>query len=304
MNGIKSNRTVGLGRFCCVLLFFVIGMTVIACPLTSIFAQNDPDPLTKPFGDGVADKGIDSASNGVLPGTNPRRPVQESLVTWMIRSSGIFGFLIMLVSFVMVALIMSLATQLRRENYLPPSFIEQFEQRLEAKDYQGAYETAKESYSFTGRVLASGMGRLSRGYEEAEAGMQEVGDDESLTMEQKIGYLALIGKIAPMLGLLGTVQGMVQAFQAIATSSSAPKPSELADGIATALFTTLEGLVVCIPALIFHTVFRNRLSRFLMECGFVVTNLMKNFQSIGKPTILTKSVGGGGLVSVPVAPQA
>ncbi len=304
MNGIESNRTQRLERFWCVLLFFIVGMAVIACPLTSSFAQNDPDPLlTKPFGDGVAEKGVDPAGNAVLPGTNPRRPVQESLVTWMIRSSGIFGFLILLVSFVMVALIMSLATQLRRENYLPPSFIDQFEQRLEAKDYQGAYETAKESDSFTGRVLASGMGRLSRSYEEAEAGMQEVGDDESLTMEQKIGYLALIGKIAPMLGLLGTVQGMVQAFQAIATSSSAPKPSELADGIATALFTTLEGLVVCIPAMIFHTVFRNRLSRFLMECGFVVTNLMKNFQSMGKPTILTKPVVGGGLPAVPVAPQ-
>lgn len=304
MNGIGSSFQQGLGRCWCVLLFFVVGLAVVACLPTNCFAQNDPDPTTMPLGDGAANNGTEAANNGLLPGMNLKRPAQESLVTWMIRASGIFGFLIMLMSFVMVALIMSLATQLRRENYLPPSFVEQFEQRLEAKDYQGAYETAKESDSFAGRVLASGMGRLSRGYEEAEAGMQEVGDDETLTMEQKIGYLALIGRIAPMLGLLGTVQGMVLAFQVIATSPSSPKPSELADGIATALFTTLEGLVVCIPAMIFHTVFRNRLSRFLMECGFVVTNLMKNFQNMGKATIITKSVGGGVLASVPAAPQA
>ncbi|MBM4077165.1 MAG: MotA/TolQ/ExbB proton channel family protein [Planctomycetes bacterium] len=226
-----------------------------------------------------------AAQPGAAPGGNQSEPPkQETFLEWMIRASGIFGFLIMLVSFVMVALIMMLALDLRRENYLPAAFIEQFEQRITARDYQGAYEAAKESNSFAGRLLAAGMGRLSRGFEEAEAGMQEVGDDETMAMEQKIGYLALIGSIAPMLGLLGTVQGMVMSFQVIATSVTSPKPSELADGIATALFTTLEGLVVCIPAIVFHMVFKNRFSRFLMECGFVVTNLMKPFQNAGKQT--------------------
>ena len=208
----------------------------------------------------------------------------ESFLGWMIRASGIFGFLIMLVSFVMVSIIMMIGLQLRRDNYLPGSFVEEFEQRLQSKDYQGAYESARQNDSFIGRVLTAGMERLSRGYEEAEAGMMEVAEDETMAMEHKIGYLSLIGSIAPMLGLLGTVQGMVLSFQVIATSITSPKPSDLADGIATALFTTLEGLVVAIPAIIFYTLYRNRLSRFLMESGFVATNLMKNFQGIGKPS--------------------
>jgi biopolymer transport protein ExbB len=195
----------------------------------------------------------------------------------MIRTSGIFGFLIMLVAFIMVAIIMTIGLQLRRENFLPASFVEQFEQRLQAKDYQGAFEVAKESDSFIGRILTRGMSRVGTSLEEAEAGMQEVGEDETMAMEHKLSYLALISSIAPMLGLLGTVTGMVYSFQAIAGASSSPRPSELADGIATALFTTLEGMVVAIPAVIFYNLYRNRLARFLMECGFVANSMIKKF---------------------------
>src|SRR5262249_5530011 len=68
---------------------------------------------------------------------------QESFLAWMVRASGIFGFLILLVSFVMVALTVILALQLRRHNSFPAAVIEVFEQKLNAKDYQGAFETAK-----------------------------------------------------------------------------------------------------------------------------------------------------------------
>ncbi len=227
-----------------------------------------------------ADGAVDDES-GEDPEIAWRR--QESFLKWMVRASGIFGFLIMLVSFVMVALIAMILMQLRRDNYLPAPLIEQFEQKLNAKDYQGAFEAAKASDSFIGRLLAAGMGRLRDGYEAAQSGMQEVGDDETMAMEQKIGYLSLIGSIAPMLGLLGTVQGMVMSFQVIATSTTSPKPYQLADGIATALFTTLEGLIVAIPAIFFFTFFKNRLARFLMEAGYIVDNLMGRFQNMPKP---------------------
>lgn len=229
---------------------------------------------------------------------------QESLFFWMVRASGIFGFLIMLLSFVMVALIVMLALALRRDNYLPAPTIEQFEQKLNAKDYQGAFETAKSSDSFVGRLLAAGMGRLRDGYEAAQSGMQEVGDEETLSMEQKIGYLSLIGTIGPMLGLLGTVQGMVASFQVIANSATSPKPYQLADGIATALFTTLEGLIVAIPAMTFFMIFKNRLARFLMEAGYVVDNLMGRFQSMGKPQAPAARTAGGAPAASPAAPQA
>lgn len=244
------------------------------------------------------------ANGGDANAAELERRKQESFLAWMIRASGLFGFLIMLCSFVLVALIMMDFLQLRRANYLPADFVEQFEQKVNARDLPGAFELAKNNDSFIARVLTAGMGRLNRSWEEAEAGMQEVGEDETMAMEQKVGYLGLIGSVAPMLGLLGTVVGMVSAFQVIATSATSPKPYELADGIATALFTTLEGLFVAIPAIIFFSIFKNRLARYVMECGFVAENLMSPIQKMMKAQAAARPAGGAGAASAPAAPQS
>ncbi len=294
MKGMIMNQTGVRRQFWRLVLAVLVGWMSLGITQSVSCAQDDGRPVIR---DDIGRSGVDGTPSEV-------RKQRDSL-GWMIRASGIFGFLIMLVAFTMVAIITIIALQLRRDNYLPASFIEEFEQQLQAKNYQGAYESAKASDSFIGRILAAGMGRLSRGYDEAVEQMQQVGEDETMSMEHKIGYLALIGSVAPMLGLLGTVQGMVMAFQVIANSSTSPKPTELADGIATALFTTLEGLVVAIPAIVFYSLYKNRLARFLMECGFVAENLMKNFQNIGKPAApaSVSRTGGGSPVTVPAAPH-
>ncbi|MFG0240437.1 MAG: MotA/TolQ/ExbB proton channel family protein, partial [Gimesia chilikensis] len=157
-----------------------------------------------------------------------------------------------------------------------------FEEKLNNKDYQGAFELAKSDDSFVASVLAAGLSKLNQGYSEAVEGMQEVGEDENMAMEHKLSYLALIGAIAPMIGLMGTVYGMILSFQTIANSATSPKPSELADGISTALFTTLEGLTVAIPAMIFYSLLRNRVARFSLEVGMISESLMNRFSSSSK----------------------
>jgi len=295
VKGIEMNQTVVRSRLWCLVLAVLVGWMTMGLTQSISLAQDEEKAA-------VADDNSKPGADGKTP--EAKKP-QESFLAWMIRASGIFGFLIMLVSFAMVAIIMMIALQLRRDQYLPAAFIEEFEQQLQAKEYQAAYETAKGSDSFIGRILAAGMGRLSRGYDEAVEQMQQVGEDETMSMEHKIGYLALIGSIAPMLGLLGTVQGMVLSFQVIANSTTSPKPSELADGIATALFTTLEGLVVAIPAIIFYSLYKNRLARFLMESGFVAENLMKNFQNMGKPAPAASARSGGAApASSPAGPRS
>lgn len=223
---------------------------------------------------------------------------QESFLSWMIRASGIWGLLILIMSFIMVALIMMNILQVRRDNFLPPSFIEAFEQRLTQKDYQGAYETAKADDSLVARVLAAGLSRLNRGYEEAIEGMQEVGEDENMALEHRLSYLALIGTMGPMLGLAGTVWGMIASFRVIANSTTQPKPKDLADGIATALFTTIEGLAVAIPAIAFYSILRNRVARYMLEVGMISEGLMSRFSTVGK-----KPSGGAAPQAAPAAKQ-
>jgi hypothetical protein len=94
-------------------------------------------------------------------------------------------------------------------------------------------------------------------------------------------YIALIGTVSPMIGLLGTVDGMVAAFRVIASTQTQPKPSQLAEGISTALITTLVGLWLAIPAIAAYGIFRNRLQRLVLEVGIYSERLMSRFQSVG-----------------------
>lgn len=83
-----------------------------------------------------------------------------------------------------------------------------------------------------------------------------------------------------MIGLFGTVHGMITSFQVIAVSGATPKPAELAEGISTALFTTLIGLAVAIPAIAAYNLLRNRVTRLLLEVGVTSENLMSRFEDV------------------------
>jgi biopolymer transport protein ExbB len=193
----------------------------------------------------------------------------------------LYSVIFLVLSFALVAVFVMNVLGARRESLVPQQLIESFEAQLNAKKFQEAYEIAKNDESFLGKVLSAGLARLSSGYPQAIEAMQEVGEDENMRLEHRLSYLALIGTISPMFGLLGTVDGMVQAFEVIARSTVSPKPSELADGIATALVTTLVGLWLAIPAIAAFNILRNRISRLVLEAGIISENLMSRFQNVG-----------------------
>jgi biopolymer transport protein ExbB len=208
----------------------------------------------------------------------PRR----SYLAWLYDSLGLLYSIIFLgLSFALVAVFVMNLLAARREVILPPQLIAGFEAQLNAKKYQEAYELAKNDESFLGKVLSAGLARLSSGYPQAIEAMQEVGEEENMNLEHRLSYLALIGTISPMFGLLGTVDGMVQAFEVIARSTVSPKPAELAEGISRALVTTLVGLWLAIPAICAFNILRNRFSRLVLEVGIVSENLMSRFQGVG-----------------------
>jgi biopolymer transport protein ExbB len=207
----------------------------------------------------------------------------KNFLIWLHEASGPFGYMIFLESFVLVAMIVMSIMSLRREAFMPAAVVEAFDQKVQAKDYQGAYEVVKKDDSFLGKVLAGGMARLSKGYDEAVAGMQQVGEDESMALDHKLSIISLIGTTAPMLGLLGTVQGMVLSFNEIASSDVSPKPSALASGITMALVTTLEGLIVAIPAIVAFNLAKNRQARLTLDAASVAENLMSRYAGVKRP---------------------
>ncbi len=208
---------------------------------------------------------------------------QRNLLSWAYEALGPgYSIIFLVISFTLVALIVMNILTARRENIVPTALVEGFENDLNEKRYQEAYDLAKNDESFLGKVLSAGLAKLSVGYPQAIEAMQEVGEEEAMKMEHRLSYISLIGSLAPMVGLFGTVHGMIKSFSVIANSSTTPKPAELAKGISTALFTTLIGLAIAIPAIAFFGILRNRLQQLVLEVGILSEGLMGRFQNVGK----------------------
>lgn len=249
--------------FCLLSLFIVaVGsfvVTTVASPATAVAEE----------GDGSGDEEASSADD-------------TTYLEWLWDALGpVYMAIFLLLSFTLVALfVMNLLTA-RRDNVCPVHLVEGFEAHMNEKQYQEAYELAKSDESFLGQVLSAGLAKLSSGYEHAIEAMQEVGEEENMKLEHRLSYMALIGTISPMVGLFGTVEGMIRSFRVIATGQGTPKAQDLAEGISAALFTTLCGLAIAIPAIAAFNILKNRVSRLVLEVGILSEGLMDRFQNVG-----------------------
>lgn len=209
--------------------------------------------------------------------TGPKAPT--NLLAWTFQALGIwYTALFLALSITLLTLVVMNIIAARRDNVCPPDLVEGVEQNLAAGNTQAAVEMIRSDDSFLGQVLAAGLGKLDRGYAHAVEAMQEVGEEETMKMEHNLSYLALIGNISPMIGLFGTVDGMIRAFRTIATSGTTPKPGELAGDISTALFTTLAGLAIAIPAIAVYNILRNQVQRLTMQVGITSDELLDRFR--------------------------
>jgi biopolymer transport protein ExbB len=210
-------------------------------------------------------------------------PEGKSYLTFLLEALGVkYVIIFLLLSFGLVALLVMCFMQFRKVVMMPPALGQQFEQHLENKEFQQAYELAKNDDSYLGKVLSAGMSKLQSGYPAAVEAMQAAENEQAMNLEHKISYVSLVGALAPMFGLLGTVDGMVAAFMLIAQQDTAPKPSQLAVGISQALVTTLIGLWLAIPAIACYGLLKNWLQRFNMEVDDESMKLMARFQNMGK----------------------
>src|SRR5207244_285764 len=143
--------------------------------------------------------------------------------------------LLLLVSIGLVTIIVLLSMDLRMGVSIPPDLVDEFTETVNKRQFKQAFDLVREDNSFLGRVLTAGMGRLQYGIEDAREAAMNQAESVKASKEQLITYLATIGTLGPMLGLVGTVFGMIQSFMVMSTAGAdAPKPSELAEGISHA----------------------------------------------------------------------
>jgi biopolymer transport protein ExbB len=272
----------------------ICGLTLVVMAIAGIarvsadgarvaMAQEENPDLPDDEGQAAGNAAAPAAGQGAGKASADQAGTPQSLLSFYFRALGAKYVIIFLaMSFTLVALVVMNILTLRRSSIVPLDLVEGFEAHLNEKRYQEAYDLAKSDDSFLGHVLSAGLGKLSAGYPQAIEAMQEVGEEETMKLEHRLGYIALIGTISPMIGLLGTVDGMVDAFRTIATSSTQPKPSALAEAISKALITTLVGLWLAIPAIAIFGIMRNRMARLTLEVGILSEGLMSRFSNVGK----------------------
>ena len=186
----------------------------------------------------------------------------------IIFSGGWVGFLIVMVLFGLsltaAYLVFEHIMTLRRGEIMPDQLGEQVRQLLAAGRVGEADQACRAQPSFLSFIVLSGLAEIEGGWPAVEKALEDATAEQSARLFRKIEYLSVIGNIAPMVGLLGTVSGMIGAFQAIASATKV-NPGDLAEDIGMALFTTAEGLIIAIPLIFAYTIFRERVHRFEIE---------------------------------------
>ena len=180
-------------------------------------------------------------------------------------------------SFYLIAVIIWMALHYRASVAVPSDLVNHIQGLLEHSKYNEAYQRLMEDGSFLSRVLAAGVRKLPAGMVQAHRAMELANEDATMEMEHRTTYLATVGTLGPMIGLVGTVYGMIMAFRVIAQEGSTPQASQLAAGISTALYATLEGIALSIPAIYFYALFRNRIARLSLEVGMTAEPLLELF---------------------------
>ncbi len=213
-----------------------------------------------------------------------RRPPSRSRCSvGRLEASGPIGIFLLCLSVYFTAVVIRLFMELRLSEAVPPALVEKLEVAIKDKKFQEAYDACRDSESYLARLVRTGIANLPNGRPEAKEAMNAMTEEIVTGMESKISYLAIIGQLGPMIGLVGTIWGMIMSFQEIATAAgSQPKPEKVAEGISTALFITLEGVSLSVPAIFFFAFFRNRIAVMTMEATKVADRTINSLVAAAK----------------------
>ena len=187
-------------------------------------------------------------------------------------------WLLLLLSAMAIGLAISMAMSNRKELLLPEGFVGQMRKDIDAKRFQEAIARADASDSFIGRIMGEAMRQAPHGWNAVIRTLEQASEERTVARLRHIEILNTIGQVSPMIGLFGTVYGMILAFSAIVASGGAADPVMLAGGIGTALTTTFWGLVVAIPSLAACATLRGRIDAVTAEATLEAEELLSRFR--------------------------
>lgn len=183
-------------------------------------------------------------------------PKAAGMMALFWQSADVFTALVAVGSVIAVALILRAFLELRERVLLPARSIQALRDRIERADWNALRDYAQTDDSFASRVLAAGLRPTRGGRQGAREAAELAASEESSRWFRRVEMLNVIGHLGPLLGLVGTVYGMIIAFAALGETGGQAGPGELSLGISKALFHTFLGLMLAIPSLLAYGYFR------------------------------------------------
>ena len=186
----------------------------------------------------------------------------------IVGAGGTIGFVLLGLSIAALTIAIDVLRSLRRSVFMPEGLAADVRELLNRGQLLAADQRCRQTPCCLSYVINAGLAESDGDWPDIEKTLEDSMAEQSSRYVRKIETLSVIGNIAPMLGLLGTVVGMVYAFRLLADTQGTPRPSDLAQGIYLALVTTVEGLIVAIPSLAAFAWFRNKIDQLMTEVAF------------------------------------
>lgn len=199
---------------------------------------------------------------------------REGLVMLILRAGGFFGWVIIACSVIGLGLMIEHSLALARKKLLPHDEAENLRNLLSGGRQEEARVLCSERRGLVALAVGAALARRNHGREAMETAASERLEEESVRLHARIGWVALIANLAPLLGLLGTVSGMLWSFGVIEHMAN-PAPADLAGGIKEALVTTLLGLSVAVPLTVGWYFFRDRITEHVLDAGRTSAELIE-----------------------------
>jgi biopolymer transport protein ExbB len=203
--------------------------------------------------------------------------------TWLelFETTGPVGYLMLGCSVAGTTLVIEHIVNLRRDKLAPAVLAGDLEALINEEEYDQAVELCDENPCYLANVVGSALRMRDAGYQEMVAGLEAAANEEAFKLNTKISYLSLIGNVAPLLGLLGTVTGMISSFQVIETLK-APTPGDLAKGVYESLVNTTLGLFIAIVFLTIYFLFKNKVSRMCLSINLQSVDMLRHLAATEK----------------------
>lgn len=213
----------------------------------------------------------------------PKAPQKVDYFKWFLTGGEWVGYVLMGLSVVSIAMIIQHFVQVRKTILLPDASRQVMDEMLQARQYRELMDFAKNDQSILGEILGRALAEAPNGYSAMEVTMEQALQERMVHLNAKPEILAILGNTGPLIGLYGTVLGIILAFSDIVAKGTIPDPGELAGSIGVALVATFWGLTVAIPSLVVYAIMKTRIEKIGTEALATGRQMLATFRRPAKP---------------------